>query len=300
MVCQYPILLAHGIAPFDFLSRKIRKAFPSLAGSGDSRHYFKGVKSFLNSRGFEAHHGDVSFAASVDLRARELASQVEAILKQPASPGRSHEKVLILAHSMGGLDARRMIVDFPGLAEKVAGLATIGTPHLGSSFADLGMQKGGNLAILGLKKFVDLAGFADLTTQACKVFNQRSLASEAANGVVYHVWSSHEEKSRVYLPLRNSWSVIHEKEGANDGLVSVTSQEWASELALGNGARKTVKQFRFPFLADHLNQIAWWSPKSPTLAGKLKEFVLAREFEKTVLEVYLEIAQNLAKDACPC
>jgi triacylglycerol esterase/lipase EstA (alpha/beta hydrolase family) len=42
--------------------------------------------------------------------------------------------VHIIAHSMGGLDARHLIVDIVTMADKVGTLATIGTPHLGTSF----------------------------------------------------------------------------------------------------------------------------------------------------------------------
>ena len=40
----------------------------------------------------------------------------------------------LIAHSMGGLDARHMIVR-EGMAERVASLTTVGTPHNGTPVA---------------------------------------------------------------------------------------------------------------------------------------------------------------------
>jgi subtilisin family serine protease len=42
---------------------------------------------------------------------------------------------------------------------------------------------------------------------------------------------------------------------ADNGIVSVKSQQWASELIGEDGSRKTIEQFRFPTRADHLNQV---------------------------------------------
>src|SRR5215472_3615389 len=92
--------------------------------ASDAFHYFKGIKSHLEAHGFEVHHTDVDFAGSVERRAAQLGEQITQILA-----GRSSTKVHLVAHSMGGLDAWRIIVDIPGMADKVATLTTIGTPH---------------------------------------------------------------------------------------------------------------------------------------------------------------------------
>ena len=62
-------------------------------------------------------------------RGEQLAA---AILRQVPGAEREH----IIAHSMGGLDARHAIAHVPGLAGRVATLVTIGTPHRGSPVAD--------------------------------------------------------------------------------------------------------------------------------------------------------------------
>lgn len=142
---ELPIILAHGIARFDILREillaKLRLDEQKLP---DRFRYFKGIKSHLEANGFEVYHTSVEFAGRVDIRARQLSDQVNRILDRTGSP-----KVHIIAHSMGGLDARHMIVD-PDMADKVATLATIGTPHMGTTFADFGITRGGRLVIEGL------------------------------------------------------------------------------------------------------------------------------------------------------
>ena len=171
--------------------------------------------------GFDVYYTNVEFAGSVALRARQLSEQINEILNQDNA-----EKVHIIAHSMGGLDARHMIVDRDGMAGKVASLTTIGTPHLGTSFADIGITLGGRLVIDSLSSILDLKGFDDLTIKSCDDFNRRAEAQEADNDVVYRTCASSEKRDHVFLPLQPSWFFINEKEGENDGLVSVKSQRW--------------------------------------------------------------------------
>lgn len=59
-----------------------------------------------------------------------LKEQVEAAKKEFGV-----DKVNIIGHSMGGLDARHMITNMGG-AEWVSSLFTIGTPHRGSFHCD--------------------------------------------------------------------------------------------------------------------------------------------------------------------
>lgn len=287
---KFPIVLAHGIARFDILREIVlnRLRLPDAA-VGDRFHYFKGIKSHLGANGFEVHHSSVDFAGSVDLRAHQLSGQINQILD-----GRALTKVHVIAHSMGGLDARHMIVDIGGMADKVASLTTIGTPHLGTSFADFGISPGGGLAISSLRPVINLEGLEDLTTTACEHFNVRAKDNEANNSVIYRTYSSAEDRDLVFLPLQLSWFIINRNEGENDGLVSVKSQQWASELIGNDGSRKTIEQFRFPIPADHLNQVGWWDPQetSPVLdVEKLRKQV--DEYETKIKNIYLQIAKNL-------
>jgi triacylglycerol lipase len=287
---RFPIVLAPGIARFDILREiLVNKSGISEDQFDDSLHYFKGIKSHLETNGFEVHHTSVDFAGPVDLRAQQLSDQINQVLN-----GKTSDKVHIIAHSMGGLDARHMIVDIVGMADKVASLTTIGTPHLGTSFADFGFSLGGKLVIDGLRSIINLEGFEDLTTTACKSFNLRAKDKEASNNVVYRTYASAEERDLVFLPLQPSWFIISKNEGENDGLVSVKSQHWTSELIGNNGSRKTIEQLWFPIPADHLNEIGWWDPQeADSILGLLKAKKQAEEYESKIRSIYLQIAKSL-------
>lgn len=296
----YPIILAHGIARFDFL----REHFVHRLGLDDDSltdhlHYFRNIQSHLEPHGFDVHHTTVGFAESVGARAAELKAEVERILA--ASP--PHTKAHIIGHSMGGLDARHMIVDL-GMEERVCSLTTIGTPHLGSSFADWGREHRGEEALQRLERVIDLEGFLNLSSADCAEFNARAEAAEADNEVFYQTYACwEEERERVFTALQLSWEVIkHREEGGNDGLVSVTSQHWTTRL---RGAReKEVGQHNFPVLGDHFNECGWW--EAHQLSGKFRLGTLLnpftavrslfddrREYENQLKGTYLSIAEDL-------
>lgn len=289
---MFPIILAHGIARFDILREQVRDEL-NLPDNplDDQLQYFKNVRTHLQAKGFsEVENTNVDFAGSVVLRAGQLKAKVEQVLAQTGA-----EKVHIIAHSMGGLDARMMIVDL-GMADTVASLTTIGTPHLGTVLADRVLGFGGKLLIKILRDAVklNLDGFADLTTVGCEAFNRRALDAEAKNNVVYQVYSSYEEGNDMFLPLFGSWAFIRSFDGRNDGLVPVRSQMWRSELIASDGTRKTIARHEFPFRADHLNQTGWWDLEEalkPSVAGNLIQQKL--DYETKVKNIYLEIAQNL-------
>lgn len=295
----YPVILAHGIARFDFLRqhfvRKLRLEGDSLT---DHLHYFRNIKSYLARDDFDVYHTTVGFAESVGQRAADLKAEVERVL---AASGQA--KVHIIGHSMGGLDARHMIVEL-GMQERVCSLTTVGTPHRGSSFADWGREHRGEEALRRLEEVIDLNGFLNLTSADCAEFNARAEGAEADNEVFYQTYACwEEERERVFAPLQLAWEVIgRREEGHNDGLVSVTSQRWTARL---RGAReKEVGQHDFPVLGDHLNEVGWWEAQQ--LSGKLRLDALRnplaavkslfddrRGYEEQIQETYLSIAKDL-------
>ena len=111
------IVLAHGILGFGH-----SVPIPPFI------NYFNGVASHLRRKGHVVAEPMANSIGSIAQRGSQLAA---AILALP--PGR---KVHILAHSMGGLDARHAITKGRGVSARVATLVTIGTPHRGSPVAD--------------------------------------------------------------------------------------------------------------------------------------------------------------------
>ena len=203
----------------------------------------------LEKNGYEVHLTEVDFAGSVEKRSQQLAEQVRKIA--------GAVKVDIIAHSMGGLDARHMIVDIPGMADKVASLTTIGTPHLGSPVADA-VAAGDPGAIKLLKPIFDLTGIRDLTTESCEKFNARAKLSEGNNAVVYRAYAASEEAGKMVPPLAQLSALFFTT--PNDGAVSVKSQLWKSSLPASDGIGKPVGQLDFGVPADHLNELGWWDP----------------------------------------
>jgi triacylglycerol lipase len=172
----------------------------------------------------------VPSAASIALRAEELARLIRAI------PAR---KVNIIAHSMGGLDVRYAISKL-GLADRVASLITIGTPHRGTPIADLGAEVMRRLRLdLALGPIIDVQALHDLTTSRMLAFNRevRDVPGVRYLSVVARV-------SRGIHPLllpAHRW--LRRTAGDNDGLVPARSQRWGQVL-------REIE-------ADHWSQIGW-------------------------------------------
>jgi triacylglycerol lipase len=198
---RHPVLLAHGFAGFDAVEiRGLRLA------------YFRGVADRLRSAGVEVHVLRVSPIASIVQRARQLTEQVRRL---PA------ERYNIVAHSMGGLDARYALTAL-GLGDRIASLTTISTPHRGTPLADLGVSLfGGALGRLG----VPLDAFRDLTTERMEAFNQEA---HDAPGVVYGCFvASARQVNAMLVPAHR---FLHRRAGDNDGIVPASSQRWGEVL----------------------------------------------------------------------
>ncbi|MBW1998079.1 MAG: hypothetical protein JRJ29_08975, partial [Deltaproteobacteria bacterium] len=195
-----PIILAHGIAPFDRLLRPIS---PPDNTAEDRLHYFRKIRSTLLDKGFNAFHGRVSWAASLERRAFDLYRLILRITGNFSRWPRVH----IIAHSMGGLDARLMIYRYR-LEKRVSSLTTIGTPHLGSSYADWGIKRFGVLLKLFRPLGLDLNGFKDLTTSRCRDLNRLLDAFERNNGVSYQTVAGVQPLEKIFLPLRFSYQIV--------------------------------------------------------------------------------------------
>lgn len=262
------IVLAHGIARFDEL----------LVLLGKKGLYFNGIADHLRAHGFpNVVETNVAFADSVDKRSEQLAGRIGEI----AGP------VHIIAHSMGGLDARHMILGHQDVAGRVKSLTTIGTPHNGTSFADFGIKNGGNKVVeaFRLANWPSIEGFGDLTTSACQAFNEKFRDKESESHVKYRVVSASESSATTFGPLKPSFRIIVDAgEGDNDGLVSVASQQWT-----GNRLRKPVPITPFPVPADHLNEVGWWDPaelKSLSPVRMVPNLYMAR-----IKDFYLELVR---------
>jgi triacylglycerol lipase len=180
----------------------------------------------------------VSVLGSVQSRAQELAAAIVAKFKT----GEVH----IVAHSMGGLDARCLLAqNLVGLAGggRVVSLSTIGTPHHGSPVADLllGHPMGLSFPFSGfLDQFagVNAPALQDLTTAGAPGFTEK----DPVPGVRYFAYAGAGLGSAL---LYATHLYIKPLEGDNDGVVSVTSATWPDKLA------------EDPWDADHFAEIGY-------------------------------------------
>jgi triacylglycerol lipase len=204
---EHPIVFAHGILGFDSI------------GVGALRtDYFRGARERIGRLGTPVHVLRLSPLGTIATRARQLARQIESL---------PYPRVNIVAHSMGGLDARFAIAHL-GLGPRVASLTTIGTPHRGTPIADAGLSIvpvfGPGRAALGMSRF-SIEAFRDLTTGRMDEFN--AAVGDAVSVDYFSVLAVPRRGVRgvhtlliaPYLYLRAAW-------GRNDGLVPASSQVW--------------------------------------------------------------------------
>src|SRR6185436_12950847 len=200
-----PVVLVHGLFGFD-----------RIGVPGARFDYFRGIARHLESLGCHAHAVRLPAAASVPERARELVTAIE---------GLPHERIDLIAHSLGGLDARYALTHL-GLASRVRSLVTVGTPHHGTPLADLALRGPLDWArrIVGALG-VPLEALEWLGTDALAEFNAHVLD---VPGVRYTcvVGGMHRSDSVVPLALIPAHGYLRRVAGPNDGLVPIASQYW--------------------------------------------------------------------------
>lgn len=149
---KYPVVLAHGLLGFD----ELRLAGPPLPGV----QYWRGIKEALTQKGVQVITATVPPSGSIEMRAEELVKDID--------EGAQGKAVNIIAHSMGGLDARYMISRLRPKKFKVLSLTTIATPHRGSTVADYVLERIGDERLPQLyytlgKLKVETGAFSQLT-----------------------------------------------------------------------------------------------------------------------------------------
>ena len=237
-----PVVLVHGLFGFD------RIGIP-----GARFDYFRGITKHLETLGCHAHAVRLPPYASVPARAQQLVAAIEAL---------PHERIDLIAHSLGGLDARYALAHL-GLAKRVRSLVTVGTPHRGSPIADLVLQGPIGWAHKLLRSMgLPIEAVEWLSTEAGARFNREV---PDVPGVRYAcvVGGMHRASSIVPLPLRAAHAYLQRTSGTNDGIVPVSSQYCGEVLA--------------EIEADHFAQIGWRVSVRGTFdALGLYAFIIAR------------------------
>lgn len=226
---RYPVMMVHGIFFRDW----------------QYLNYWGRIPQALKRNGASVYYGRQQSSLSVADSASELKKEIFRILEETGAP-----KVNIIAHSKGGLDARYAISCL-GMADYVASLTTVSTPHRGCQFADALLMKLPNALICFAAKRYNslfhrlgdsapdfLSGVQNLTAAFCAVFNT---TTPDMPEVYYQSVASrmHSAKSAPF-PLSLGYRLCKKYEGDNDGLVSVSSAVWGNYLGLLTAGRKGI------------------------------------------------------------
>ncbi|MDR2930705.1 MAG: alpha/beta hydrolase [Propionibacteriaceae bacterium] len=218
---RYPLLMVHGIFFRDW---------PVF-------NYWGRIPDGLIANGATIHYGGQQSSASVARSAEELADTIRRIVDETGCG-----KVNIIAHSKGGLDARWAISQL-GIADEVASLTTINTPHRGCNFARQLMDKIPDQMIGRISERYDavftklgdpspdfLAGVCDLTDTECARLN--ALMPDWPAVVYQSVGSVMVSRFASPFPLNLGYSLIQPVDGDNDGLVALSSMAWGDFLGV--------------------------------------------------------------------
>jgi len=177
------------------------------------REYFRGVPTMLQQQGFTVLIPQMPFAQRIETRARFLAEFLD------------HENgpLHLIAHSMGGVDARFYISHLNG-QRKIASLTTLASPHHGSILADHEMRT-------WYSPYRHLPAIPDLTLNAMADFNKRT---PNCDNVLYRSYSAARKVPELPWFTRRFGRRIEAAEGANDSQVSVASAIWGEHIATLN------------------------------------------------------------------
>ena len=264
---KYPIVLAHGLLGFDEL-RVAGKWLPGV-------QYWRGIREALEKNGIEVITTTVPTTGSIEESAIALHEHIRA---------KAHGKdVNIVAHSMGGLDARYLISRIQPQEFKIMSLTTIATPHRGSSAADMIFRDIGPENVNGLYRLlgrlkINTGAFSQLT---CQYIRDRFNPVVPNDPQVRYFSYGASATPHIFSVFRLSHDLIEVIEGPNDGLVSVASSKWGKP----DGYKGTL------IGVTHLDLINWTN-RFKRLAASMS--LIQQDFNAVAF--YLAIADMLAKE----
>jgi triacylglycerol lipase len=213
-MAAHTIVLVHGILGFGSIPR-----VPLVA------EYFNGVALHLRKQGHTVVAPTVDPIGSVAECGEQLAT---AILAEPLADG---QKLHVIGHSMGGLDARHALSNIgrDGISQQVSArvqtLVTIGTPHRGSPVADA-IAAGADDLLRSIPPFLvdalrdNAAALNDLTTPVATQVDQSTPDVPGVRYIEVAGDASKGGEELLFFQLAAAIGGIH---GVNDGLVTESS-----------------------------------------------------------------------------
>lgn len=173
--------------------------------------YWRGLvplRRELAARGWPVITGCVPRTGSVAVRARRLATVLDRL---------PHRRLVLVGHSMGGLDAR-FAASCLDPARRIRHVVTLGTPHRGTVMAEWALREPEWLS--RLVRFVDRGALHDLTIEGAQRLN--AMMPDRPD-VTYVSVAGDYPVEQLSGSLRRFGEQVARDEGPNDGMVSLQS-----------------------------------------------------------------------------
>lgn len=266
---KYPILLLHGMGFHDRLPI----------------HYYWGrIPRVLRKHGASVYFGDQDGNATTMHNARQLVSVIHRILDETGA-----EKINIIAHSKGGLEARYLVSSL-GMGDVIASVTTISTPHNGSITVDRLLEKfphiiqfGSAVTDLGRRCLGDrnphtFRVINQFTTDYMHRFNKRNPDDPR---VFYQSYAFVMERplSDPVMAIPNA--IVNWFEGENDGLLTPRNAQWTNFRGVYRGT--TGRGISHPDETDYRQM--HFTRKQPNGAHEISDMA----------QFYLGIAEDLKR-----
>lgn len=254
---RYPVVFVHGF------------------GFRDGKHinYWGRIPKLFEEQGCAVFYGKQDSSASIEGNACFLKKRIGEILRETGA-----EKVNLIAHSKGGIEARYMISSL-GASGAVASLTTISSPHRGSKSIEkipkfllktVGAVMNVWMRVLGDRNPDAYRAYLSFRADYAEEFNRNNPDAE---GVYYQSYA---------FVMRCDWLLwlphllIDRIEGENDGLVTADSARW--------GEFRGIKRSNSKRGISHCDEV---DLRRRRLTKKTGDGV------SDILEVYSEILETL-------
>lgn len=223
ILTRYPVVLMHG--------------FGTLASIRRGGHLHEEAMH-LRGHGVLAFAPNVAPYNTVKVRSATWKQYLETILEETGA-----ERLNLIAQSMGGLDARYLISRL-GMGSRIESLVTISTPHHGTSIATFVLEQPQRLrdfaaAIANWMGTKTLPGSEADFIKAVEEFTPEFVCDEFNPNVPddpsVRYWSYAGSAGKGTDVIMNPFlrflnGILYEREGCNDGFVSVESAKWGRYL----------------------------------------------------------------------
>ncbi|MFM7319387.1 MAG: esterase/lipase family protein [Isosphaeraceae bacterium] len=223
---EFPVVFCHGL----FGTRQYGVG-PLSAGD-----YFRVIRQEIASLGVKIVTPRVHPTAGVHRRVWMLSQRI--LAECGDSP------IHLVGHSMGGIDMR-LLANEPAWASRIISMTSIGTPHLGTSLADLAGSRLG-LLFRGMERIGwSIDGFRQVSPAWMR--DMTTGWADPPHAVCRSI-AGNPDPSPGFIALRPVHRMVYELDGPNDGMVPM-------ESALGWGEPLP------PWPFDHLQQINWMTSR---------------------------------------